>query len=84
MSKIHLLRQERDILLDEKKANDEEGQKLLSMLERVATASEVEKYRQFLDEIEQITKLTVSLTIRLTRLAKRIEDGKLRSDMVTL
>ena len=44
---------------------------------------QVEKFRQFLEEIEQITKLTVSLTIRQSRLAKRIESGKLRSDMVS-
>ena len=47
------------------------------------TLLQVEKFRQFLEEIEQITKLTVSLTIRQSRLAKRIESGKLRSDMVS-
>ena len=47
------------------------------------TSLQVEKFRQFLEEIEQITKLTVSLTIRQSRLAKRIESGKLRSDMVS-
>lgn len=92
MSKIQALREERDILLEEKRVNDEEGQRLLSRLEKAVgeTASssqsnsthEVEKFRQFLEEIEQITKLTVSLTIRLSRLAKRIESGKLKSDMI--
>ena len=84
MSKIRLLREERDILIEEKKSNDAEGQRLLGKLEAAANSSEVEKFRQYLEEIEQITKLTVSLTIRLSRLAKRIESGKLKSDVVSV
>jgi len=83
MSKIRLLREERDILIEEKKSNDAEGQRLLGKLEAAANSSEVEKFRQYLEEIEQITKLTVSLTIRLSRLAKRIESGKLKSDVLS-
>ena len=83
MAKIHMCREEQDLLLEEKKLNDSEGQRLLHCLESVANTSQVEKFRLFLEEIEQITKLTVSLTIRQSRLAKRIESGKLRSDMVS-
>merc|ERR1711902_104762 len=40
--------------------------------------------RQFLEEIEQITKLTVSLTIRLSRLTKRIETGSFSKEEMTM
>ena len=82
MTKILLLREERDVLLHEKKANDNQGQSIMKTLESLGTSQEVEKYRKFLDEIEQITKLTVSLTIRLSRLTKRIENSQLNCDAV--
>ena len=42
----------------------------------MASDKEVDKYRQFLEEIEHITKLTVGLTIRLSRLTKKIESNR--------
>ena len=75
LSKIMLLREERDLLMEEKMENDHKGKKIAQKLETVAKSTELDKFRLFLEEIEQITKLTVSLTIRLSRLSKRIENG---------
>ena len=80
MSKIMLLREERDFLAVEKEENDNFGQKLTVKLEEKATPEEVSKYHQFLTEIEQITKLTVGLTIRLSRLTRRMDNGALTKD----
>jgi hypothetical protein len=53
------------------------------LLEHYASPQEISKYHQFLEEIEQITKLTVGLTIRLGRLVRKIETGtKTREEMV--
>ena len=86
LAKISLLREEHDVLLNEKKENDKSGKRVLVRLEQMATGKEVDKYRQFLEEIEHITKLTVGLTIRLSRLTKKIENGRsqLSDDMVIL
>ena len=86
MTKILRLREERDLLLAEKKDNDNIGSGIMARLEQMATTTEVDKYRQFLEEIEQITKLTVGLTIRLSRLTKRIENGgsQLNEEMVSI
>jgi protein Shroom len=72
LSKIMFLREERDLLMEEKAENDILGKTIAHNLEGVARNSELDKYRQFLEEIEQITKLTVSLTIRLSRLSKKL------------
>ena len=84
LAKISLLREEHDVLLHEKKENDNSGKRILVRLEQMATDKEVDKYRQFLEEIEHITKLTVGLTIRLSRLTKKIENGRsqLSTEMV--
>ena len=84
LAKITLLREEHDVLLSEKKENDNSGNRVLLRLDQMATDKEVDKYRQFLEEIEHITKLTVGLTIRLSRLTKKIENGRshLSDDMV--
>ena len=85
MSKIMLLREERDFLAMEKLENDSFGQGITCLLEHYASPQEISKYHQFLEEIEQITKLTVGLTIRLGRLNRKIESGtKSRDEMVTL
>ena len=76
LAKIALLREEHDVLLNEKKENDNSGKRILLRLEQMASDKEVDKYRQFLEEIEHITKLTVGLTIRLSRLTKKIENGE--------
>jgi protein Shroom len=85
LAKISLLREEHDVLLHEKKENDNSGKRILVRLEQMATDKEVDKYRQFLEEIEHITKLTVGLTIRLSRLTKKIENGRsqLSSEMLS-
>ena len=75
-----LLREERDLLMEEKTENDQKGIKIAQLLELVAKSTELDKFRLFLEEIEQITKLTVSLTIRLSRLTKRIESGNLNKE----
>ena len=80
LSKIMLLREERDLLMEEKSENDQKGKKIAQKLEMVAKSTELDKFRLFLEEIEQITKLTVSLTIRLSRLTKRIENGNLNKE----
>ena len=80
LSKIMLLREERDLLMEEKIENDQLGKKIAQKLETLAKSSELDKFRQFLEEIEQITKLTVSLTIRLSRLSKKMESGSLSKD----
>ena len=84
LAKIALLREEHDVLLNEKKDNDNSGKRVLIRLEQMASDKEVDKYRQFLEEIEHITKLTVGLTIRLSRLTKKIESNRaqLSEDMV--
>ena len=84
LAKISLLREEHDVLLAEKKENDNSGKRILVRMEQMATDKEVDKYRQFLEEIEHITKLTVGLTIRLSRLTKKIENGssQLSDEMV--
>ena len=61
LAKIALLREEHDVLLKEKKDNDSSGKRVLIRLEQMASDKEVDKYRQFLEEIEHITKLTVGL-----------------------
>ncbi len=80
LSKIMFLREERDLLMEEKIENDQLGKKIAHNLEPVAKSTELDKFRQFLEEIEQITKLTVSLTIRLSRLTKKMESGSLSKD----
>jgi len=70
LSKINLLRDERELLLLEKEENDVFGQELLTRLEEVASASEVDRVFKYLLEVEQITKLTVGLTMRMGRLNK--------------
>ena len=84
LSKIMFLREERDLLMEEKVENDQEGRKIAQKLENMAKSNELDKFRHFLEEIEQITKLTVSLTIRLSRLSKRMESGSLsHEDLVS-
>ena len=84
LSKIMFLREERDLLMEEKVENDQEGKKIAQKLENMAKSNELDKFRHFLEEIEQITKLTVSLTIRLSRLSKRMESGSLsHEDLVS-
>ena len=80
LSKIMFLREERDLLMEEKIENDQLGKKIAANLESVAKSAELDKFRQFLEEIEQITKLTVSLTIRLSRLSRKMESGSLSKD----
>ena len=80
LSKIMLLREERDLLMEEKMENDQLGKKIAHNLEPLAKSSELDKFRQFLEEIEQITKLTVSLTIRLSRLTRKMESASLSTD----
>ena len=80
LSKIMFLREERDLLMEEKIENDQLGKKIAANLELVAKSAELDKFRQFLEEIEQITKLTVSLTIRLSRLSRKMESGSLSKD----
>ena len=80
LSKIMFLREERDLLMEEKIENDQLGKKIAANLESVAKSGELDKFRQFLEEIEQITKLTVSLTIRLSRLSRKMESGSLSKD----
>jgi hypothetical protein len=80
LSKIMFLREERDLLMEEKIENDQLGKKIAANLESVAKSVELDKFRQFLEEIEQITKLTVSLTIRLSRLSRKMESGSLSKD----
>ena len=85
LSKIMLLREERDFLAMEKMENDSFGQGITCLLEHYATPQEISKYHQFLEEIEQITKLTVGLTIRLGRLTRKIESGtKSREELVNI
>jgi len=84
LSKIMLLREERDLLMEEKIENDHKGKKIAQKLETVAKSTELDKFRLFLEEIEQITKLTVSLTIRLSRLSKRIENGTSHKEEKTM
>ena len=66
--------------MEEKIENDQLGKKIAANLESVAKSAELDKFRQFLEEIEQITKLTVSLTIRLSRLSRKMESGSLSKD----
>eukprot|EP00095_Tigriopus_kingsejongensis_P000429 maker-scaffold171_size289870-snap-gene-1.43 protein:Tk00429 transcript:maker-scaffold171_size289870-snap-gene-1.43-mRNA-1 annotation:"protein shroom isoform x1" len=78
LSKIHLLRDEREMILEEKRVNDSEGQAILDSLEARASSTEVDKVYKYLQEVEQITKLTVGLQIRLnrtTKLASRLDVG---------
>merc|ERR1719350_240375 len=84
LSKIMFLRDERDLLTEEKNENDEVGKTIAEKLEMSASGTELDKFRQFLEEIEQITKLTVSLTIRLSRLTKRIETGSFSKEEMTM
>jgi len=85
LSKIMLLREERDFLASEKLENDSFGQGITCLLEHYASPQEISKYHQFLEEIEQITKLTVGLTIRLGRLTRKIESGtKSREELVNI
>jgi len=84
LSKIMFLREERDLLMEEKIENDQLGKKIAANLESVAKSSELDKFRQFLEEIEQITKLTVSLTIRLSRLSRKMESGSLSKDELAM
>lgn len=86
LSKIMFLREERDLLMEEKIENDQLGKKIAANLENVpAKSSELDKFRQFLEEIEQITKLMVSLTIRLSRLTRKMDSGSLsKEDLVSV
>merc|ERR1719367_1029165 len=84
LSKIMFLREERDLLMEEKIENDQLGKKIAANLESVAKSAELDKFRQFLEEIEQITKLTVSLTIRLSRLSRKMESGSLSKDELAM
>jgi len=83
LSKIMLLREERDLLMEEKIENDQFGKEIAHNLESLpAKSSELDKFRHFLEEIEQITKLTVSLTIRLSRLTNKMESGSLSEEEI--
>jgi len=84
LSKIMFLREERDLLMEEKIENDQLGKKIAADLESVAKSGELDKFRQFLEEIEQITKLTVSLTIRLSRLSRKMDSGSLSKDELAM
>ena len=84
LSKIMFLRDERDLLTEEKNENDQVGKMIAEKLELSASGTELDKFRQFLEEIEQITKLTVSLTIRLSRLTKRIETGSFSKEEMVI
>ena len=66
--------------MEEKIENDQLGKKIALKLEGQAKSTELDKFRQFLEEIEQITKLMVSLTIRLSRQTKKMESGNYSTD----
>ena len=53
--------------------NDVHGKHVLDALEGQASASEIDRVYKYLEEVEQITKLTVGLAIRLNRIKKLIE-----------
>ena len=48
LSKIMFLREERDLLMEEKIENDQLGKKIAANLESVAKSAELDKFRQFL------------------------------------
>ncbi|TRY73529.1 hypothetical protein TCAL_03332 [Tigriopus californicus] len=73
LSKIQLLRDERDLIVEEKRNNDQMGQAILDELESVANSTEVDRVYKFLQEVEQITKLRVGLQIRLSRAQKLLQ-----------
>ena len=50
LSKIMLLREERDLLLEEKIENDQKGKKIAHKLESAAKSTELDKFRLFLEE----------------------------------
>lgn len=76
LSKIHLLRDERDLIMEEKRDNDKVGQGILNELESVANSTEVDRVYKFLQEVEQITKLTVGLQIRLNRAQRLLQRSR--------
>ena len=61
--------------MEEKVANDRTGQRILETLEKSteATTTEVDKVQKYLQEVEQITKLSVGLKLRVNRLDKMFE-----------
>ena len=55
------------MIVVEKQDNDQLGQDLLEKLESLASTSEADKVYKYVQEVEQITKLSVGLNIRLNR-----------------
>merc|ERR1711860_85483 len=76
LSKMSLLREERETLMDEKAENDKLGESLIRILDGTeATSNEIDKIYKYLEEVEQITKLNVGLNIRLNRVDKLMKTG---------
>ena len=73
LSKINLLRNERELIVEEKHENDKLGGDLLEALESLASPSEADKVYKYVQEVEQITKLSVGLHIRLSKVMGMIE-----------
>lgn len=62
--------------MEEKRDNDKVGQGILNELESVANSTEVDRVYKFLQEVEQITKLTVGLQIRLNRAQRLLQRSR--------
>ena len=73
LSKINLLREERESIVEEKRSNDKQGQLVLENLEGQASSNEIDRVYKYLQEVEQITKLSVSLAVRLNRVTSQLE-----------
>lgn len=84
MSNLNVLRDEREVVAHEKKANDEEIQPLVRFLESVASDQEAAKVCHYLQEVEQITKLRVALNIRLARVEQLLLQSKVDREKVSI
>ena len=83
MSKINLLRNERELIVEEKQENDKLGQDLLESLESNTSTSEADRVYKYVQEVEQITKLSVGLNIRLNRVMGLMERQRRGSTSLT-
>lgn len=72
-----LLRDEREFILEEKLENDRRGKSILEILEVNASPTDIDRVYNYLVEVEQITKLSVGLTIRLGRMDRILERNDL-------
>merc|ERR1711936_43597 len=74
---LETIKQQKEILIKDIVQNEELGLKLTRQLEEVMSAKEKEKYNTFLEELEKVVLLVLSIKVRLQKAEEELSCGNL-------